>query len=157
MPSFDLDGKVNYFIARTFSDRKMKKYMNPDASKDIIFNELYVDWSKDVVIVEGIFDAIKAENAIPLLGSTLRENSRLFTEIVKNDSAIYLALDPDAEKKAEKLINSLLSYDIEVYKVPIPNDIDVGDMTKEEFLEYKANSILIKGSDDILLKKIMEI
>jgi DNA primase len=157
IPSFDLKGKVNYFIARTYAKSKYKKYMNPNASKDIIFNELYLDWSKDIVIVEGVFDAIKADNAIPLLGSTLREDSRLFQQIVKNDSPIYLALDPDAEKKAEKLIGHLLSYDIEIYKIPIPNGIDVGDMTKEQFLELKQMSKLIKGTDDVLLKKIMEI
>jgi DNA primase len=157
VPSFDLKGKVSYFIARTYAKNKNKKYMNPSVSKDIVFNELYVDWSKDIVIVEGVFDAFKADNAIPLLGSTLREDSRLFQQIVKNDSAIYLALDPDAEKKAEKLINHLLSYNIEIYKIPIPTGIDVGDMTKEEFLEHKAMSKLIKGTDDVLLKKIMEL
>ncbi len=157
VPSFDINGKVSYFIARTYAKSKNKKYMNPDVSKDIIFNELYIDWSKDVVIVEGVFDAIKAQNAVPLLGSTLKEDSRLFQQIVKNDSPIYLALDPDAERKAEKLINALLSYKVEVYKIPIPSGKDVGDMTKNEFLECKSNAKLIKGSDDMLLKKILEI
>ncbi len=157
IPSFDLNGKANYFIARTYTKSRAKKYMNPNVSKDIIFNELYVDWSSDIIIVEGVFDAIKAENSIPLLGSTLREDSKLFKELVKNDSAIYLALDPDAEKKAEKLINCLLSYDMEIYKIPIPSNMDVGDMTKEQFLECKSQAKLIKGSDDILLKKIMDI
>ena len=79
--------------------------MNPSLSRDIIFNELYIDWDLDVVLVEGVFDAIKTgPNAIPLLGSTLREDSKLLQAIVKNDAAIFLALDPDAEKKSTKLI-----------------------------------------------------
>jgi DNA primase len=118
---------------------------------------LYVDWTDDVVIVEGVFDAVKAVNAIPILGSTLREKSKLFQKIVEKDSAIYMALDPDAEKKAEKLINSLLSYDIEVYKVPIPSNKDVGDMTKQEFLDCKSRATLIKDSDYMLMRKIMSI
>jgi DNA primase len=157
VPSFDLNGKVNYFIARTYAKNKNKKYMNPNVSKDIIFNELYIDWSKGVVLVEGVFDAIKAENAIPLLGSTLREDSKLFKQIVRNDPVLYIALDPDAEKKAEKLIMALLSYDIEIYRVPVPNGMDVGDMSHEQFLEFKKQSVLFKDGDDILIRKIMSI
>lgn len=155
-PSFDMEGKINYFIGRTY-ENNWKKYMNPEASKDIIFNELYLDWTRDITIVEGIFDAIKAKNAIPLLGSTLRENSKIFREVIKNDPAIYLALDPDAEKKAEKLIKDLLSYDAEVYKIPIPQQKDVGDMSHEEFLEYKKQAKLIKDTDYFLINKIMSI
>jgi DNA primase len=155
-PSFNEKGKVNYFVARNYVD-DFRKYMNPDASKDIVFNELYIDWSSDVVLVEGIFDAVKAENAIPILGSTLREDSKLFAKIIEKDPALYIALDPDAEKKAAKIINSLLSYDIELYKIPIPSNKDVGDMTKEEFQEYKSQARLIKNTDYVLLNKIMSL
>ena len=98
IPSFNNQGKVNYFVARTFS-KHWRSYMNPNMSKDICFNELYVDWNSDIVLVEGVFDAIKAENAIPLLGSSLREDSKLFQEILRHDSTVFLALDSDAEKK----------------------------------------------------------
>jgi len=155
IPSFDMNGKVNYFVARTY-DNSFRKYTNPAVSKDIVFNELYVDWSDDVIIVEGVFDAIKARNAIPILGSTIRENSKLFQSIVKHDSAIYLALDPDAEKKAEKLIADLLDYDIEVYKITLPNGKDVGDMSHEEFLKYKNEAVLMK-KNEFLLRKILSI
>ena len=51
---------------------------------------LYLDWDKDITIVEGVFDAIVAGNAIPLLGSTLRENSYIFQKIVdKCEQDIY--------------------------------------------------------------------
>jgi len=156
VPSFNLDGKLDYFIARTY-DNNWKRYLNPPTPKDIIFNELYVDWSNDITIVEGVFDAIKAKNAIPILGSTLREGSRLFRELIRNDPAIYIALDPDAEKKAEKLINTLLSYDAEVYKIDIPANKDVGNMTHEEFLDRKKGAKLIKDSDYMLIKKIMSL
>lgn len=156
VPSFNLDGKVDYFIARTY-ENDWKRYMNPPTPKDIIFNELYLDWTSDITIVEGVFDAIKAKNAIPILGSTLREGSRLFRELIRHDPAIYIALDPDAEKKAEKLINTLLSYDAEVYKIDIPAGKDVGDMSHEEFLERKKAAKLIKDSDYMLIKKIMSL
>jgi DNA primase len=154
IPSFNLHGKVDYFVARRYDGKNWQKYMNPAAAKDIIFNELYIDWTQDVTIVEGVFDAIKAKNAIPLLGSTLRESSRLFKELIRNDPAIYIALDPDAEKKAEKLIKDLLTYDAEVYKIPIPAGKDVGDMSHEEFLECKKKAVLIKDNDYLLMSKI---
>jgi DNA primase len=156
IPSFNMDGKVNYYIGRTYEDN-WKKYINPDVRKDLIFNELYVDWSQDVTIVEGVFDAIKAKNAIPILGSTLREGSRTFRELIKNDSAVFIALDPDAEKKADRLIKDLLHYDAEVYKIPIPENIDVGEMSHEQFLECKKKAKLIKNTDYFLINKIMSI
>jgi len=155
-PSFNLDGKCNYFVGRTYT-KHWKKYMNPPEGRDIIFNELYVDWDDDVVLCEGVFDAIKVPNSVPILGSTLREDSKLFMQIVKNDSAIYLALDPDAEKKIEKLVESLLRYGIEVYKIPIAPFKDVGEMNKDEFLRRKGQAKLIKNSDYLLLDRIMSI
>jgi DNA primase len=156
VPSFNLDGNTNFFVGRSY-DNNWKKYMNPQESKDIVFNELYVDWDSDVVLVEGVFDALKIDNAVPILGSTLREDSKLFSQIVKNDSAIYMALDPDAEKKAYKLIESLLKYDIEVYKVPIKPYKDAGEMSREEFLRRKKAASLFKNTDSILLDRIMSI
>lgn len=156
VPSFNLDGKCNYFVGRTYT-KHWKKYLNPQQSRDIIFNELMIDWDQDVILCEGVFDALKIENSIPILGSTLREDSKLFAQIVKNDSAIYLALDPDAEKKIGLLIESLLRYGIEIYKVEINPYKDVGEMSKEEFLRRKASATLIKNTDSLLLQKIMSI
>jgi len=157
IPSFNINGKINFFIARRYDNKTWMRYKNPKANKDIIFNELMIDWSEDVTLVEGVFDAIKAKNSIPLLGSTLREDSKLFHQIIKHDSAIYIALDPDAEKKAEFLIKSLLAYGAEIYKIDISGKKDVGDMTHEEFLKRKKNAKLIKDSDYLLINKIMNL
>lgn len=156
VPSFNLDGKCNYFVARTYT-KYWKKYLNPSQTRDIIFNELYIDWDEDVTICEGVFDAIKIPNSIPILGSTLREDSKLFQQLVRNDSAVYLALDPDADIKISKLVESLLRYGIEVFKVPIAPFKDVGEMDKVEFLRRKAEAKLIKNSDYLLLDRIMSI
>mgnify|MGYP003135024288 FL=1 len=82
IPSFNKDGDVSYFIARSYNGDTYK-YKNPRASKDITFNELYIDWNKDLIMVEGVFDALVAGNAVPILGSTLRKGSRLLREIVR--------------------------------------------------------------------------
>lgn len=146
IPSFRLDGNVNHFIARTYEDDWMRYKMPEGVSKDIIFNELYVDWKNDLTITEGTFDAVKAGNAVPLLGSTLREDSKLFQEIVKHDTPIYIALDPDAEKKAKRLISALLKYDVELYKIDVSGYEDIGEMSKDEFLERKKGAISMNSS-----------
>lgn len=145
VPSFDTDGNVNYFIARTY-DSDWKKYKNPSVSKNIIFNELYVDWSSDLSIVEGAFDAIIAGNSVPILGSSLSEKHELFNKIVENDTAVYIALDPDVEAKALKLIRKLIEYDVEVYKVDIHPYADVGEMTKDEYQKRKNEAILMNST-----------
>ena len=139
IPSFNENGNVNYFVARSCRD-EFPRYKNPPVSRNIAFNELSIDWEEDVVIVEGVFDAIKAENAIPLLGSTLREDSALFQKLIEHSPTVYIALDADVEKKASSLIQKLLYYGIDIYKITVPKYKDIGDMTKEEFASYKNNS-----------------
>lgn len=149
VPSFDTNGDCDYFVARSYG-KQFPKYMNPKVSKDIVFNELFIDWNKDIVIVEGVFDAIKAENAIPLLGSTLNEKTSLFNKLVYYDPTVYIALDPDAETKSNEIINKLLHYDIEVHKIDVSGYEDVGTMTKQQFLERKNSAKLL--TDDWLLE-----
>jgi DNA primase len=104
-----------------------------------------IDWDEPIVLVEGVFDAIAAgENAIPILGSTLREQSRLFQAIAIHDTPVYMALDHDAEKKAEWIIKSLLKYDLEVFKIPIDEE-DVGEMGEKEFKERLLSARQIKN------------
>ena len=57
VPSFNESGQLNYFIARAF-DKSYLKYKNPKCSKDLVFNELLIDWSEPVVLVEGFFDSV---------------------------------------------------------------------------------------------------
>jgi hypothetical protein len=155
IPSFNLNGDVNFFVARNFRNH-WRKYKNPSASRSkIIFNELFLNFDEELVIVEGVFDAIVAGfNAVPLLGSTLSEESKLFHEIVKNDTRVYLALDADAEKKSMRIIGKLLQYGVEVAKINTHGHADVGEMNKEEFQKRKAEAPLI-NSENFLFYEAM--
>lgn len=133
IPSFNRNGDSNYFIARSYVGHK-RKYLNPMATKDIIFNEIMIDWDEPVVIVEGVFDSIVAgTQAIPILGSTLRTQSRLFQALAMNDTPVYIALDQDAEKKASWMIKKMVEYDMEVLKIDTSSSEDVGSMTPRQF------------------------
>lgn len=157
VPSFDENGNLTYFVARSYSSDP-RKYLNPPVSKDIIFNELYLEWDTDLVITEGIFDAIVAgPNAVPLLGSTLRANSKLFMKIVQNDTPVFLALDPDAEAKERRIIKLFMDYGLEVYKIDTAGYQDVGEMNKEEFNIRKQSAEYIQETDYFLESAVMSI
>jgi len=149
IPSFNENGDLNYFIARTFTD-EYRRYKNPPVSRDIVFNELYVDFDKEVTIVEGAFDAVKADNAVPILGSTIRETSRLFKKIVQNNTPVLLALDPDAKYKAENIKRLLFKYGIEVRELQYDDERDVGDMSKEEVEKLSQDAPVIREEDSLV-------
>lgn len=150
IPSFNKDGYVNFFIARSYGDH-WRKYMNPRVPRNnIIFNELFLDFTTDLVLVEGAFDAIKAgPNSVPLLGCTLSIRSKLLKEIIRNDTPVYLALDSDAERKSIDMIKELLKYGLEVHKIDTRGYSDVGEMSKETFQKKKQGALLI-NSDNFL-------
>ena len=148
IPSFDMDGNIDYFIARTILPHA-RNYLNPPSKKDKIFNELYLDFTKDVTLVEGVFDAINAGNSIPLLGSTLREDSSIFKTIVSKCEKIFIALDPDAKQKEQQIMSLLTSYGIDVFKIKINPHKDVGEMPREEFIKRKKEAILIDSKNDL--------
>ncbi len=156
IPSFNKDGYVNYFVARSWID-EFPRYKNPQASKNIIFNELFVDWTKPIILTEGVFDAVKAGNAIPLLGSTMKENSKVFQEIVKREIPVYLALDPDAQKKQDWITEMLLSYDVPVYSVDISGYKDVGEMEPEVFQDRLSKATFIDQTNYLLTKMLRSV
>jgi len=157
IPSFNNDGNINYFVARSYVGHQ-RKYLNPRAEKDIIFNELSIDWDSPVILVEGVFDAIVAgENAIPILGSTLRETTKLFQAIAINDTPVYLALDADALKKTGQMIKSMLKYDIELYQIDTHGCEDVGSMSKQNFIERMNSASTVDYDEYFLYNEIRSV
>jgi DNA primase len=157
VPSFNNKGDCNYFVSRSYVGHRMK-YLNPPVGRNIIFNELYIDWDEPIILVEGVFDAVVAgHNSIPILGSTLREDSKLFQAIVIHDTPVYLALDADAKKKQDYIVKLCKKYDVDMKIIDTSNSEDVGSMCKEEFNFRKAHA-LEPDLDEVLffdqLKKI---
>jgi len=133
VPSFDREGKLNDFVGRTIGKNVLPKYDSPGHDKlGNIFNELYVDWSKQLVLCEGPFDAMKCgDNVVPLLGAELNEESLLFERIVVNNTPVALALDADMEEKIPLIVKKLEEYDVSVVVVRV--DDDPGALTREQF------------------------
>ena len=157
LPSFDSVGSLNYYVARTIDDAR-PKYRNADSKKvNIVFNEIDIDWSRPIVLVEGIFDAIKApENAIPLLGSTLSKGSLLYGRLVSNQSEVFLSLDPDMKNKAFDIAETLSKMGCPVYISFAPKGTDLGQMSRSEVRDL-LNSSTIYRSETRLYHEIDKI
>ena len=139
IPSFDDEGNCNYFTARSYSGDWLS-YKNPPASKNIIFNDLLINWNEPITLVEGPFDSIKMKNSIPILGSTLKETTKLFKKIVEKQTKVYIGLDEDALNKSMKIISLLLEYGLDVYKLDTSDIEDIGSITKTEAEELKQEA-----------------
>mgnify|MGYP003992624249 CR=1 FL=1 len=135
IPSFDSSGCINYYAAREIDGVSRMKYINaPVPKKEIIFNELLIDWNQPVALVEGPLDSIiGGENVICLLGSHLPEDSAVFKKIAKSKVSVYMSLDYDAKSKSEKISKMLSSFGIKVMEVNLPEDKDVADIGREKF------------------------
>ena len=142
IPSFNENGDCNYFSARTYG-RDWLKYKNPPVSKNIIFNDLLIDWNNAVTLVEGVFDTIKIKNSIPLLGSTLGENTKIFQKLATKQPKVYIGLDKDALIKSLQIIFSMLEYGLEVYYIDTSNIEDIGSLSRFEAKQLKEASLKI--------------
>jgi DNA primase len=140
IPSYDDNGKLNYFIARDYKGLSPRKYKNPPMSvKDIIGFELYINWNAPIILCEGMFDALTIKrNVIPLFGKVLHQ--KLMTKLVKSEvDKIYIALDKDAIKDALKHCEKLMSYGKQVYLVEMEGK-DANEIGFESFLNTIENT-----------------
>jgi DNA primase len=130
IPSYDKEGELNYYIARSWNPTSKAKYKNPEAEKDkIIFWENLIDWDKDVYLVEGAFDGLFLPNSIPMLGKHMSE--LLFETIYKKaKSNIIICLDADAWSNALKLYHELNGGELwgRIKIIKLLDDKDVCDL-----------------------------
>ena len=140
IPTYDADGRLNYFTARSFEKEPYIKYRNPSASRDIIPNEHLINWRLPIILCEGLFDAIAIKrNAIPLLGKNIQ--SELMKKIVSSYvNKIYIALDKDAIKQALHFCEQLMMEGKEVYFVDM-QDKDPSEMGFRNFTKLIQNTI----------------
>ena len=149
IPSYDANGTLNYFTGRSFEKEPYVKYRNPEASRDIVPFELFINWNIPIILCEGPFDAIAIKrNVIPLLGKNIQSNlmKKIVTSAVEK---IYIALDKDAQKQALKFCERLMNEGKEVYLVNL-QDKDPSEMGFENFTK------LIQETYPLTLSELLE-
>ena len=138
IPSYNIDGELNYYIARSWDPMSRAKYRNPEAEKEkIIFWENLIDWNKDIFLVEGAFDGLFLDNAIPMLGKHMSE--LLFETIYKNcKKDVIICLDGDAFKDGVKLYHELNGGELwgRIKLIKLPDEKDIADLRGEIKDEY---------------------
>jgi DNA primase len=152
IPNYSADGKLNYFIARSFEEDPFRKFDAPSADKNSIIGfENLINWDLPVILCEGAFDAIAIKrNAIPLYGKTLSNQlkKKLLSNNVKN---IYLALDSDALKSTLRIAGDILQSGKTLHVVELDGK-DPSDMGFENFTELIQQSQEFTFSDLFSLK-----
>ena len=141
IPSYDENKRLTYFIARSYLQKTKRKYMNPEAQKEIIiFNEHLINWDEPIYIVEGAFDSIFIPNAIPMLGKFMSEH--LFMKLYNNAKKIVIVLDPDAWEDQQRLYHRLNCGKLmgKVWSIKLEGDKDIADL-QGNLSEYKMKQI----------------
>lgn len=152
-PSFDANGYVNYYTARSTERYVKKRYINPPGRRsEVIFNEMFVDWNSELVICEGPFDAVKCgDNVVPILGNRLSERSVIFSKILENETPVVVALDPQEQDKIHALVKLFELYAIDVKTVDLGDAKDPGDMSKDSFSQALKDSKKLTWLDKFTL------
>ena len=141
VPSYNSEGQLNYFVARSWTKSKMK-YKNPTAEKDqIIFREDSINWNQDIYLVEGVFDSFFLDNSIVMLGKKM---SKLLFETLysKANANIVVCTDGDAWEDGLKIYHELnggrLYNKIKIVKLPEDKDIcELKGQIDEYYYEIK--------------------
>lgn len=147
IPSYSESGQLNFFVARTY-DNNYFKYKNPEASKDIIFFENFINWNAPIILCEGVFDAMSIRrNAIPILGKSLSKS--LYKKIITSPlTDVYIALDSDAKDRALEIAEQLLNQGKRTFLINLP-DKDPSEMG------FKAFTELVQSAEELNFSSLM--
>lgn len=134
IPSYDMYGDLNYWVARDYGGKSKWKILNPDIDKkSIVFNEYFINWYEPITLVEGPFDHIVVPNSIPLLGKSLDEDSLVYKMLLsKAHNTINIFLDDDAIETAYrmyKFLNNVMKDRIRL--IECPDGYDASDFYKD--------------------------
>jgi hypothetical protein len=155
IPSYEANGELNYFIARSFYEDTKMKYKNPPVSRNVIVFENHINWNEPITLVEGGFDAFSVRrNVIPLLSKFIlpKLKNKIKEMGVKK---VNILLDPDAIQSSVKHTEYFLKNGIEVNNI-ILTEGDAGELGFEKVNKLIKESKETKW-DDLILTKINNI
>lgn len=164
IPSYNVNGELNYFVGRSYDPKeKKKKYLNPPVDKEkIIFNEGLINWDSTVYLVEGAFEMLSFPvNSIPMLGKTL--STTLFLKLKELKPDVVVLLDPDAYKNSVELYYMLSTIYVDceerVKIVKLPTEEDMDELRRNQGIDevikslYSARGLTV---DDYFINKLQK-
>lgn len=153
LPSYYYNGNINYYIVKKLDGG----YINLEESKfNSIFFESYIDFSGDINLTEGGFDAISiGYNTIPLLGLKL---SPLLIETIKKHRprSVTLYLDRTALYNSYHLGKELYNMGINTYMAhnsvyDDPNDTprDIIKTTLQNRKQFNLQNLILWQNNNL--------
>ena len=155
IPSYDINNKLNYFIARSVFDDEPYKYKNPPVSKNVIMFENQINWNEPITICEGAFDAMAVRrNAIPILGKFIPKKlmDSIYERGVRN---LNILLDTDAQDQALYYTMYFQKQGFEIKNI-IPSGKDAADIGFTEINKIIKNKTET-NYEDIILQKLNQL
>lgn len=140
-PSYDEDGSLNFYNSRDIRRTDNWKYLNcPGVSvKDIIFNEILIDWRKPLIIVEGVKAYLRhfgLENIVPIFGKKFSREFLLFKKSIMNDiPKVYVALDYEEKFKAYNIMEDYKFYGIDSRIIDLKEENQADEISTFKFVE----------------------
>lgn len=156
VPSYNSNGRLAYFIARSIEQDAYLKYTAPECSMaNLIGFENMINWDVPIILCEGVFDAIAFKrNAIPLFGKKI-QNALKLKLAESRVKTVYLALDRDAYSECISYAEELINLGKEVYLLDMedkdPSVIGFEKLTK---MLHNAKPITIQN---LFVRKLMKI
>lgn len=151
VPSFDDRGDINFSVGRLYMGAG-ERYKHERLSKDVVFNDWTIDWTRPLDIVEGPFDystpLMAGINATCLLGSEMHHS--LFKKIVDTGIDVYCALDGDAFDKQLDILLGFVEHGVLAHYVPVPIGHDPGKMTPAEYARRRSEAVPVREKSDLL-------
>jgi DNA primase len=155
IPSYNSNGRLNYFVARSFEAEPKLKIDSPECKKsELVGFDYYINWNVPVILCEGIFDAMAIKrNAIPLFGKTI--GKAIMIKLLQSEvKTIYLALDDDAIRESVDHAQKLLDLGKEVYIIKLDGK-DPSELGFESMIHNLQQAKPLTISDLLLLKMQM--
>lgn len=151
VPSYDEEGKLNYFSSRYIYPHTWFKYKNAPFSKNVVGFECFINYDEPVTLVEGVFDAIAVRNnAIPLFGTTL--SKKLKDQLVLHRTKrVNVVLDNDAMEQAIRMVEELWKWGIDVHLIKL-KEKDPSEIGFNKIHELIENSSPVEFKDIIRYK-----
>lgn len=137
LPNLSKSGECEYWVARNIH---RKIYHNPSVDRrfHVLFLEKALSVSPgEVTVCEGVFSALAAgRDAVAALGKFITDDQirRMWDAGVRK---VNLALDGDAWEETLDTAERAVIMGLEVNIIPLPADMDPGDMGREQFTSYK--------------------
>jgi hypothetical protein len=155
IPSYDINNKLNYFIARSVFDDEPYKYKNPPVSKNVIMFENQINWNEPITICEGAFDALAVRrNAIPILGKFIPKKlmDSIYERGVRN---LNILLDTDAQDQALYYTMYFQKQGFQIKNI-IPSGKDAADIGFSEINKIIKNKTET-NYEDVILQKLNQL